>query len=77
MQVAVHAPGYLGQQTGRDSPSVRVSFPSEATVQALLAELGIPAGEVWRVAVNGTLVSDTYHLHDNDRVMIFQPIGGG
>ena len=77
VQVAVNAPGYLRQQTATDGASVRVDLAPGLTVRALLAELAIPAGEVWRVAVNGTLVPDTYQLCNNDRVMIFPPIGGG
>jgi sulfur carrier protein ThiS len=77
MQVAVHAPGYLSREAAADAQSVRVDLVPQTTAKALLATLGIPRGEVWRVAVNGTLVPDTCPLHENDSVMLFAPIGGG
>jgi len=77
VQIAVHAPGYLRKRITGDAESVLVSLESGATIQTLLTKLGIPVNDVWRIAINGTLVSNTHQLQDNDRVLIFPPMGGG
>ena len=54
-----------------------LELPEGATVQDLLAALGIPPGEVWLVSLDETLVKDDHVLHDGDRVMLVEPVGGG
>lgn len=54
-----------------------VSLPQGATVEQLIAKLGIPADTVKTVFVQGKIVEDGYILSDGDEVGIFPPIAGG
>ncbi len=52
-------------------------LPDEATVEALIRHLGLPADEVRVVFVNGRAQPLNFALKDGDEVGIFPPIGGG
>jgi sulfur carrier protein ThiS len=47
------------------------------TVAGLLAEIGIPAAEVWMVAINGVKVPSETEPQAGDEIMVFSPVGGG
>ena len=77
MQVRVHAVGYLKKYTKEPPQSVQVTITPETTARVLLSNLGIPEGEVLRVAVNEQIVDFDYVLQDGDEVRIIPPIAGG
>ena len=47
------------------------------SVLDLIAAIGIPAAEVWMVAVNGLKTSVETRPAPGDEVMVFSPVGGG
>jgi molybdopterin converting factor small subunit len=54
-----------------------VELPAGATVADLVARLGIAAGDVGVIAVNGALKTATIALAAGDKVALFPPIAGG
>lgn len=48
-----------------------------ATVAELLAAIGIPAAQVWMVAINGAKTTDDARPRPGDEIMVFSPVGGG
>jgi molybdopterin converting factor small subunit len=52
-------------------------LPAGATVEALLAQLGIPDGQINAAAVNDEAVELSAVLADGDRVSLFPPSAGG
>jgi sulfur carrier protein ThiS len=54
---------------------MRISPP--ATPDDLIRELGIPAGEVAIIFVNGVQATEATILQDGDRVGLFPAVGGG
>lgn len=54
----------------------RVELPGEATVTALVAALGLPAGP-WVAVVDGTAVRGAAPLPDGARVELHPPMAGG
>ena len=52
-------------------------LPAAATVDALLAQLGIPDGLASAAAVNDEAVETDQPLRDGDRVSLFPPSAGG
>jgi sulfur carrier protein ThiS len=49
----------------------------QATPGDLIRELGIPAGEVAIICVNGVHATEATLLQDGDRVGLFPAVGGG
>ncbi len=54
-----------------------VTLPAGATVEQLIAQVGLPAEEVKTVFVNGLFRERGHPLADGDQVGIFPPVGGG
>jgi molybdopterin converting factor small subunit len=54
-----------------------VDLPLSATVDTLLARLGIPDGLASAAAVNDAAVETDHPLGDGDRVSLFPPSAGG
>ena len=52
-------------------------LPISASVDTLLAQLGIPDGLASAAAVNDEAVETDHPLHDGDRVGLFPPSAGG
>jgi molybdopterin converting factor small subunit len=57
--------------------SRRCRLAAGATVADLVAELGIPPGELMTVGVNGELAARDTVLGDGDDVALFSPMEGG
>jgi len=55
----------------------RVDFPNDGLLQELLEQLGINAGEVGILLVNGDSATPETRLHPDDVVSIFPALGGG
>jgi sulfur carrier protein ThiS len=54
-----------------------VELAEGETIGGLLERIGVPAGEVKVVFVNGRTQPPDYVLHPADEVGIFPPVGGG
>ena len=54
-----------------------VELPAGATVADLVARLGIAAGDVGVIAVNGAVKAAATRLAAGDKVALFPPIAGG
>ena len=47
------------------------------TIADVLGGIGIPAIEVWMVAINGVKTNASAQPSPGDEVMVFSPVGGG
>ena len=56
---------------------VEVELAEGATIEALLAKLGVPLAEARMIFVNGRARSPEWALQAGDEVGILPPIGGG
>ncbi len=56
---------------------VQVEVPAGETIGGLLDRIGLPAGEVKVVLVNGRTQPLDWALREGDEVGIFPPVGGG
>jgi sulfur carrier protein ThiS len=61
---------------GAETP-LHLEIPEGTTVGDVVQELGIPVKRGWNASIRRKLVSDTDVLHDGDRLMIFDVVGGG
>jgi sulfur carrier protein ThiS len=77
MRVSVRTFGNLRRYLPEGGQGAVISLPDVATVRDLLATLGIPENEAWRVSLNGALVGIDEALSDSDEVGVFAPVGGG
>jgi molybdopterin converting factor small subunit len=55
----------------------KVEVAEGATVAEALARLGVPAGSVHLIRVNGEQAEPGTVLHDGDSVSVFPPVAGG
>lgn len=62
-----------------DSPTkgIKLILPEKISIDELLEEHGIPAGEVGMVAVNGSLARRDRTLNDQDDVQLYPQLEGG
>ena len=74
--VTVHPHGELTSYFGRVT-KVQVPIAPGMTVAALLEQLGVPAKEVWVVALNGETVKPEATLSGGDSLELFSPVAGG
>ena len=56
---------------------IKLKVPAGSTVGQALAQLGFTENQPWNAALRGRLASDQDVLQDGDRLMVFEPIGGG
>ena len=56
---------------------IRLILQEKISIDELLEEHGIPAGEVGMVAVNGCLAGKGRTLDDHDDVHLYPPLEGG
>lgn len=73
----VHLGGHLSFYDAEHRSWVEWSGATPVTLAALAAELGVPAGEIALVAVNGRLAALDELARAGDRVEFFPPMGGG
>jgi sulfur carrier protein ThiS len=69
--------GELARFSGGRGYEFDLPLRPDQTVAGLLEEIGIPDGEVWMVALNGTKVEASSKPRPGDEVMVFSPVGGG
>ena len=82
MNVQVRLYGALRRYRPADAPGeahtpFAASLPPAATVDTLLAQLGIPDGLASAAAVNDEAVETDHPLSDGDRVSLFPHSAGG
>ena len=77
MKVAVKTFGNLRRFLPDQRQGEHIELADDATVLHVLAALGIPENEAWRVSRNGVLVSMDQALAEADLVSVFAPVGGG
>ena len=77
LTITVHPHGELTTYFGRSYGGVPVAIEPGMTIDALIEQLGVPAGEVWLVARNGETVQRDTTLQPGDSVELFAPVAGG
>ena len=63
--------------SGKKADDHAVTLEGEATVGSLLDRLGVPAGVVKLIFVNGVHATPETVLRPGDRVGVFPPVAGG
>lgn len=77
MNITVEIHGRVPTSVKLDADPITLDLADGSTVGAALHLLGISEQEPWNAAVRGKLVAPQDLLHDGDRLLIFEPIGGG
>lgn len=79
MKVEVRLYATLRQQAPAEAVKgiVAITLPEESTVIELLNYIKIDPAEVHMIMVNGKGSELDTVLHDNDRIGLFPPVGGG
>jgi len=77
MRVTVEIHGRVPTTLQPGTQSIVLELAEGSTVRAALQALGIAERAPWNAAVCGKLVGPPDALHDGDRLLIFEPIGGG
>jgi sulfur carrier protein ThiS len=74
----LYAGGYLTFYTPDQKPEVERVLTSPVELRVLLTEIGIPAGEVQLVILNGKIVNlNGTQIQNQDVVKIFPGVDGG
>lgn len=60
-----------------DGGGYRLELAPQSRIADLLAQLKIPPSRIKVIFVNGRARDLDYHLHDEDEVGLFPPVGGG
>ena len=80
MQVRIRLMGVLRSKLppGSQGGMARLELETAATIAALLNQLGISAGHVHLIQVNGVPETDRERrLSEGDELVIFPPVAGG
>jgi sulfur carrier protein ThiS len=77
MNVIVEIHGKVPASIKLGPNPIRLDLAEGSAVAAALQLLGISEKEPWNAAVRGKLVAPQDVLHEGDRLLIFEPIGGG
>jgi sulfur carrier protein ThiS len=75
--ITVHPHGELTSHFERTYGGTEVVIAPGITIRGLLKQLGIPEGEVWVCARNGTQAKPEDGLEPGDVLEIFSPVAGG
>lgn len=76
--MSLHLGGYLNQYDAQKRKDIDLELTSPRLLKDVLAQLGIPFGEIFLVVVNSELVPlDEAWAKPGDRIEIFPPMGGG
>ncbi len=74
----IHLGGHLAYFHPQKQSWLEVPLPAPVLLCQIVAELGIPAGEVALFIVNGEIVDrDNAIVEDGDIVALYPPIDGG
>ena len=77
VRVTVEVLGNLRRYLSGGASSVCVELPTGSTVRDALCAAGVPVDALWNASIGGRLVYANTTLDENDRVLVFAPIGGG
>jgi molybdopterin converting factor small subunit len=77
LAVRIRLFGELARYSGGRGYSFHWPLAPGETIADLIAAIGIPAAEVWMVALNGVKTGVATEPVPGDEVMIFSPVGGG
>jgi sulfur carrier protein ThiS len=77
MNITVEIHGKVPTSVKPGANPIVLDLADGSTVGAVLRLLGISERQPWNAAVRGRLVAPLDVLHDGDRLLIFEPIGGG
>lgn len=74
----LHLGGHLSFYEPQRRPWIELALAEPQHLDELLVDLGIPAGEVAMVVINGVLAQEeTPIISDEDKVELYPPMGGG
>ncbi len=74
----IHLGGHLSWYDPQKRNSLEVPLPQPIPLLELAQELGLPAGEIAIVVVNGQAIElEQARVSDGDRVELYPPVGGG
>jgi sulfur carrier protein ThiS len=77
MNVIVEVHGRVPTSVKLGPNPIALELGEGSTVLVVLQLLGISEREPWNAAVRGKLVAPQDVLREGDRLLIFEPIGGG
>lgn len=77
MNILVDVRGTLRAYLSTEENSIHLEISEGTTVGDVVQKLGIPIERGWNASVCRRLVSNVDVLHDGDRLMIFDVVGGG
>lgn len=79
MEIRLQLHWGLGRYYLPDSPAewIKLILPEKISMDELLEEHGIPAGEVGLIVVNGSMARRDRTLNDQDDVQLYPPLVGG
>lgn len=77
MDILVEVTGTLRTYIEVAETPLHVEIPEGTTVRDVVQGLGIPVERGWNASIRGKLVYDVDVLHNGDRLMIFDVVGGG
>jgi sulfur carrier protein ThiS len=77
LDLTINGFGDLRRNLPGGAETVRLNLPEGLTVDGLVGELGIQAGDFWFATVNGVKVDGSHSLQDGDSITLFSPVGGG
>lgn len=77
MKVTVELFGDLRKYLQKGQELIDLEVEGGGTVGGLLQRLGVEAGEVFAVSLNGEIVDEDCELAEGSRVLVFPPFGGG
>lgn len=74
----LHLGGHLSFYEPQRRSRIEMALAAPVRLEDLLADLGIPAGEVALVVINGSLAEGEAPIFSNeDQVELYPPMGGG
>ncbi|MFN8524850.1 MAG: MoaD/ThiS family protein [Chloroflexota bacterium] len=77
MTITLFPRGELAVHFGRTRTGVPIELAPGTTIAQMLRDLGVPEGEVWMIARNGSLAKVGETLEPGDSVEMFAPVAGG
>lgn len=79
MQVRLVLFGHLARllPEGSRGNSVAIAVNDAATIDEVLDQIGVPAGERSYLTVNGERATRDARLHEGDELRVIVPLGGG
>ena len=74
----IHLGGHLAYYHSQKQSWLDYRLPAPALLSRIIAEIGVPAGEVALFVINGEIADpDTALVEDGDILQLYPPIDGG